>query len=111
MQREDLFLKEINNFIRFLQRLLDKDEVSSKEEHFINDSSYTQYLELIHSEFFEQKHLDFLKNQPSQYLQQLCLYFLEMQDIEKAKVTYSIYTAKSNTIDLAIESKLIIQNN
>lgn len=106
MQREDLFLKELQSFIRFLQRLLDKDEVSSKEEHFINDSSFTQYLELIHSEFFEPKHLDFLKNQPSEYLQQLCLYFLEMQDIEKAKVTYAIYTTKSNTIDLAIEQKI-----
>ena len=106
MQREDLFLKELQNFIRFLQRLLEKDEVSSIEEHLVNDTSYAQYLELIHTELFEQKHLDFLENQPSEYLQQLCLFFLEKQDIQKSKITYAIYTSKSKTIDLAIEQKV-----
>jgi hypothetical protein len=89
-----------------LQRLLEKDEVSSIEEHLVNDTSYAQYLELIHSEFFEQKHLDFVKNQPSEYLKQLCIYFLEMKDIVKVKTTYAFYTAKSKTIDLAIEQKV-----
>jgi hypothetical protein len=106
LQREDLFLKELQNFIRFLQRLLEKDEVSSKEAHFATNQSNVEYLELIHTEFFEQKHLDFLENQPSEYLQQLCLFFLEKQDIQKSKITYAIYTSKSKTIDLAIEQKI-----
>jgi hypothetical protein len=106
MQREDLFLKELQNFIRFLQRLLEKNDVSSKDAHFATNLSNVEYLELIHTEFFKQKHLDFLENQQSEYLQQLCLYFLEKQDIEKAKTTYAIYTTKSKTIDLAIEQKI-----
>ena len=106
MQREDLFLKELQNFIKFLQRLLAKDDSSSIEELFVNDTTNDQYLKLINTEFFEPEHIDLPEKQPSQYLQELCLYFLEMKDMEKAKTTYAIYTTKSKTIDLAIENKI-----
>lgn len=107
MQREDLFLKELQSFIRFLQKWLQKNDLSKEEIIELEAEGISkEYLEILNTDTLDANHLKFLSTQPDVFLKELIKICLQTTQIEKSKTIYELYKTKTNTIDLNLESQL-----
>lgn len=107
MQKEDLFLKELQNFIRFLQKWLDKRDFSKEEIlEFESEGTFSKYLLILNDDVLDADQLSFLSYQSDIILKELIKVCIETHQIEKSKTIYNIFKVNSKTVDLAFEQKL-----
>lgn len=107
MQREDLFLKQLYQFMRFLQKWLQKNDLSKEEIIELEAEGISkEYLEILNTDTLEANHLKFLSTQPDVFLKELIKICLQTTQKEKSKTIYELYKTKTNTIDLNSERAL-----
>jgi elongation factor P--beta-lysine ligase len=110
MQREDLFLKQLHQFMRFLQKWLQKNDLSKVEINELEAEGISkEFLEILNTDTLEANHLKFLSTQPEAFLKELIKICLQTSQKEKSKTIYDLYKTKTNTIDLNLEQALNIK--
>jgi elongation factor P--beta-lysine ligase len=107
MQREDLFLKQLHQFMRFLQKWLQKNDLYKEEINELEAEGISkEFLEILNTDTLEANHLKFLSTQPEVFLKELIKTCMETSQKEKSKTIYEFYKTKTNTIDLNLKSQL-----
>jgi hypothetical protein len=72
MQREDLFLRQLYQFMRFLQKWLQKNDLSKEEIIELEAEGISkEYLEILNTDTLETNHIKFLSTQPDAFLKEL----------------------------------------
>jgi hypothetical protein len=107
MQREDLFLKQLHQFMRFLKKWLQKNDLYKEEINELEAEGISkEFLEILNTDTLETNHLKFLSTQPDAFLKELIKTCMETSQKEKSKTIYELYKTKTNTIDLNLENQL-----